>query len=262
MADTVLELRCDGARVILRLAPDPTGQRRALARGAGHALSHAGALPDPLRALVLEAARRFGAPWPRPRRRRPRRRRPGGAAARDRRRAGAGGAARGRAGRAGGGAAAVAVDAAHRRARLDAGVPWPFDAELAALRLGRRRIVKREAFDDAAEAADRAWLAGHGVHLARGRPRRSRRPPRHPRRPRPRRARRRPARRRAGAARRPCPPDAARALGDALGYRAAASTPSSPPAATTTCRWPRRGCRRPTRRRRRRWRCGWRRRWR
>ena len=44
---------------------------------------------------------------------------------------------------------------------------WPFDAELTGLEIGKRRIVKREAFDEPAALADIAWLEENGVIVRR-----------------------------------------------------------------------------------------------
>jgi hypothetical protein len=72
------------------------------------------------------------------------------------------------------GADAALVDAPRLprwSSRLRTGAPgaatlWPFDGELAALRLGRRALLKRECFSDAAAAADRAWLAAAGLTVS------------------------------------------------------------------------------------------------
>jgi hypothetical protein len=47
------------------------------------------------------------------------------------------------------------------------GTPWPFDPELAALELGLRRALKREAFDEDEARADLAWLTRHGLAVRR-----------------------------------------------------------------------------------------------
>ncbi len=42
---------------------------------------------------------------------------------------------------------------------------WPFDAELAALRIGRRRLVRREGLDEAQMRHERTYLEGHDLHV-------------------------------------------------------------------------------------------------
>lgn len=142
-------------RVELELAPDPEARRPALVHAGGHAVSHIGPLPPGLRAAVLELTRGLvGLPC-------------GSTAALV-------AALRAR-------AHGFVVEARPRLAPvvwpswLRSGRPalrdrldlWPFDAELAALALGRRRLLKRECFSDDDEARDRAWLASHGLTCAR-----------------------------------------------------------------------------------------------
>jgi hypothetical protein len=161
MATALLSLVLDRVAIRLRLEHDPRHERRALAHGGGHALTHAGPLaPGAARELVIALGRRFAAAAPT-------------AGSLDHAIA----------------TLAALVDelaptahlertltAAHALPRwpssLRTGAPrtgalWPFDAELIGLARGLRRIVKRECFDDAAERADRAWLEAHGVTVAR-----------------------------------------------------------------------------------------------
>ena len=175
-ARMILELAHDGAVVRLRLEADPRGEQRALVHAGGYALSHAGALaPGPLRELVLAAAKQLAARAAEPvtvtvtesvtvvDESRPaasiigQLRRIVGALAPTAQltlvRAGQ--------------PAPPRWPSSLRTGAPGPGQLWPFDAELAGLRLGLRRIVKREAFDDEAEAADRAWLAAAGVATAR-----------------------------------------------------------------------------------------------
>ena len=160
MSTTILTLEHEGASVALRLEPDPDRRYRALVHGVGHALSHAGSLPVALRALVLDAAERFESDAP-------------GSTddAITRLRSAI-------ADLAPGARLSVVVEVTGARGmprwssalrtgapRLDGGGIWPFDAELAGLRLGTRRIVKRECATDASAAADRAWLERNAVHV-------------------------------------------------------------------------------------------------
>lgn len=157
MTTTILTLARDGSSITLRLEPDLAGDRRALAHGAGHGLSHAGALDGSLRDVVLEAAERFAGGPP-----------ASTDAAIAQLRAAVAAVAPDAS------LAVVAVGAEGGLPRwpsslrtgapaLDAGGIWPFDAELAGLRIGARQIVKRECFSDAAADADRAWLEANGV---------------------------------------------------------------------------------------------------
>lgn len=163
MAVAVLRLAHAGVQVSLRLEDDPRRERRALAHGGGFALSHAGQLaPGPTRELVIAIGRGFAGH---------------GALDLDDAIAALQ-------------AIAIAIDPQARltrarvapggralprwSSRLRTGAPrltdgsiWPFDAEMAGLRLGARRIAKRECFDDDAEAADRAWLVAQGAVVAR-----------------------------------------------------------------------------------------------
>lgn len=151
MVSARVDLALAGARATLTIDDDPAAARRAMVHVAGCAIAHVGALPPgPLATLVMELARGLRALPPH---------------ASDALAAIV--IARARAA----GADAVVVDAPRLprwSSRLRTGAPaagalWPFDAELAALRLGRRALLKRECFSDAAAAADRAWLAGAGL---------------------------------------------------------------------------------------------------
>lgn len=149
-----VDLALAGARATLTIDDDPAAARRALVHAAGCAIAHVGALPPgPLATLVIELARGLGELRPRP----------SAAVA-------ALVIARARAA----GAEAALVDAPRLprwSSRLRTGAPgaatlWPFDGELAALRLGRRALLKRECFSAAAAAADRAWLAAAGLTVS------------------------------------------------------------------------------------------------
>lgn len=151
MVSARVDLALAGARATLTIDDDPAAARRAMVHVAGCAIAHVGALPPgPLATLVMELARGLRALPPH---------------ASDALAAIV--IARARAA----GADAVVVDAPRLprwSSRLRTGAPaagalWPFDAELAALRLGRRALLKRECFSDAAAAADRAWLAAAGL---------------------------------------------------------------------------------------------------
>ncbi len=182
----ILELMLDGAAVTLRLERDLRQERRALVHVGGYALSHAGTLEaGAMRELVVAIARRSadtdtdtdtgtgtvtdtvtGTDTV-----------TDTVTDTDTDTAAAAAAVVARLGRIVARLAPSARLAIVARAlpapprwpsRLRTGAPrldslWPFDAELAGLRLGLRRLVKREAFDDDAEAADRAWLAAAGV---------------------------------------------------------------------------------------------------
>lgn len=146
-----VDLALASARATLTIDDDPAAARRAMVHAAGCAIAHVGALPPgPLAALVRELARGLAAVSPRPSQ---------ALAALVVERA-----------RAAGADAAIATAPRLPRwsSRLRTGAPgaaslWPFDGELAALRLGRRALLKRECFSDAAAAADRAWLAAAGL---------------------------------------------------------------------------------------------------
>lgn len=149
----IYELRRGGATVTLRLELDGERRQRALVHFDGMALSHAGPL-GPLRELVLALAARLREPFT-----------PTADALPIQRVTAI--------------VAALAPDATLVARPAAATLPrwpstlrtgaapadrlWPFDAELAGLRLGLRRAVKRECFDDASEDADRTWLASQGV---------------------------------------------------------------------------------------------------
>ncbi len=161
MAIAVLQLEHDGAHVSLRLEDDPRRERRALAHGGGFALSHGGELaPGPMRDLVIAIGRAFA-----------------GRAALDlddaiaalQAIAVAAGARLTRARLAPGGRALPRWPSNLRTGapHMAAGSIWPFDPELAGLRLGARRVAKRECFDDDSERADRAWLEASGATVAR-----------------------------------------------------------------------------------------------
>ncbi|MEZ4399504.1 MAG: hypothetical protein R3B06_05775 [Kofleriaceae bacterium] len=144
-------------RLIVTITPDPARALRALVRRSGHAVAHLGTPPaGPLGAAVRALA---GAGDDAP---------PGPTAALA--------VALAAVVQDAAPAATIAITAAPApprwSSRLRSGMPpgdalWPFDAELVGLELGLRRLVKRECFSDAAEAIDRAWLAGAGVALVR-----------------------------------------------------------------------------------------------
>lgn len=158
---TLLELRRGDESISLTLVRDPAGQLRALCHGLGFALSHGGALRDTaLAEALLHAATQFA-------------RLPGPATHDE-------------AVRALRTLITSSVDAAQLRvlqsgsgARplprwpswLRSGEPsasargiWPFDAELAGLRCGLRKLLKREAFGDQAVATEQRWLDSQAVH--------------------------------------------------------------------------------------------------
>jgi hypothetical protein len=151
-ATRVLRLVHEGRAAILRVEED-RGQR-ALARAGGWALSYSGELPRALREVVLAVGARFGAL-----------REMGDATARLREIAEA----------VAPGARLEVADGGMRRlprwpstlrtgiAPLEGGEIWPFDAELAGLELDARRLIKRECFDAASAARDRAWLESHAL---------------------------------------------------------------------------------------------------
>ncbi|MBL8620523.1 MAG: hypothetical protein JNK64_04440 [Myxococcales bacterium] len=150
-----VDLALAGARATLTIDDDPAAARRALVHAAGCAIAHVGALPPgPLAALVLELVRGLAGASPRPS-------------------AALAALVVERARVAGADAMVVTAPRLPRwSSRLRTGTPggapgaaalWPFDGELAALQLGRRALLKRECFSDAAAAADRAWLAAAGL---------------------------------------------------------------------------------------------------
>lgn len=160
-----LELRVDGAGLLLRLHPDSDGTTDALVRGAGHALSYLDAAPAPaIRDRISRLAKSFG------------------------------GKAEGRTGE------SAAVEALTRAIEdvfpgaslevkrrvpenqraprwpllLRSGAPdpargrlWPYDVETTAMRLGLRRLVLREWLAEEDAEADARWLASHGLIVRR-----------------------------------------------------------------------------------------------
>jgi len=164
----LLRLTHADASVVLRLELDPEASLPALSHGAGCAFSYRGAeLPEPLRDLVFELAATLETPTqetstsevaPLDRieerlRTELRRLRPSASIERfvD---------------------VSEEVPCAPRwPASVRCGEPapgslWPFDAELAGLRLGLRTVLKREPNDATEAAADHAWLEGQGLTLA------------------------------------------------------------------------------------------------
>src|SRR5258708_8031028 len=145
-----VELRLQDTSVLLRLQPDRERSVRALAHGAGYALSHLDTAPTPaMRAVLADLAASFenaGA-------------KPAGESA-----------ARSALERAVRDVVPIATLHTRRRVPIDQRVPrwplrmrsgapdparrrlWPYDVETAAMRLGQRRLVLRE------------WLAGGGAH--------------------------------------------------------------------------------------------------
>ncbi len=147
-----IELAVAGARIALTVEADPTATRRALVHAGGCAVAHVGALPaGPIGAQVVALVRGLvDAPVDTP----------DALVARLIARA-----------RAAGLAATIVTAPTLPRwsSRLRTGQPvlarglWPFDPELAGLRRGLRRVLKRECFTDDAAAADRAWLNAAGL---------------------------------------------------------------------------------------------------
>ena len=146
-----VDLALADARATLTIDDDPAAARRALVHAGGCAIAHVGALPPgPLAALVVELVRGLRDLPPQT---------SDALAAIVIARAHAAGADA---------AVVVAPRLPRWSSRLRTGAPaagalWPFDGELAALRLGRRGLLKRECFSDDAAAADRAWLEGAGL---------------------------------------------------------------------------------------------------
>jgi hypothetical protein len=161
-SDWVLRVEKGRHRVTLVLAADPAGARPALAHGAGHALWHLDrSLEPPLREGVLRLARSFA----------------GGARGASTREVA--GWLSGELARIDPGAHLEVKGVLPRRevmprwpAWLKIGVagpgpggPWPFDSELAAFRLGRRRLIKRDGLAAVESDAQAAWLSESGLRV-------------------------------------------------------------------------------------------------
>jgi hypothetical protein len=158
-------LRVGDASVLIALVPDPEGRERAMTRALGYAISHLTIEPpEPIRRGLGALGRTLGAL---------------GDGETDER------TALERIARACAAAIPGARLVAQRRLPVDQRAPrwpcalrsgapseeghriWPYDAELAGLLIGRRRLLLREALDPSLADADARWLAEHGVAVRR-----------------------------------------------------------------------------------------------
>lgn len=149
------------ARVMMKLVPDPARRSRALAHALGFAISHLDADPaEPVRSRIDALKRALGGL---------------DAAPADER------VALPRIARAMSAAIPGARLVVRRRLPVDQRTPvwpvtmrsgapaeagrfiWPYDAELAGLLIGRRKLILRESMTLALAEADAAWLSSHGI---------------------------------------------------------------------------------------------------
>jgi len=144
----LFEVASGAARALLVIEPDPQGQRPALARSGTLSLSHLDVeLAPALRSLVMELARRFersAAPLEVLE----------GSGCRFWRRVAAG-------------QRAPSWPLSLRSGRASGAAPWPFDAERAALGLGLRQAMLREAWSDLEADEDARWLESEGLVVVR-----------------------------------------------------------------------------------------------